>query len=96
MAQCTAKTKDGMPCQIPEQKGQRYCHVHRKQRTWRWILSAFGIGAATLGVLGFVANITGVLGYFGINPPPLLRPQPTNQNRPFDSFELIIDGNLLH
>lgn len=95
MAQCAAKTKDGTPCQTPAQNGQRYCHAHRKQRTQRWILSTFGIGTTTIGVLGFVANVTSVLGYFGINPSPLLRPQPTNQDRPFDL--LIIDlpkGNI--
>jgi N-acetylmuramoyl-L-alanine amidase len=67
MAQCIAKTKDGVPCQLPAREGQKYCHIHRE----RQLFSGIGIGALCLGLLGFVANLTGVLGYFGVNPPNL-------------------------
>jgi len=76
MAECAAKSKDGKPCKIPTREGQRYCHIHRRQRIWRWIISATAIGLFALGILGFAANITGLLDYFGINP-SFLRPQPT-------------------
>jgi len=69
MAQCAAKTKDGTLCQVPTREGQKYCHIHRRERFFSITLSTSAIGLFLLGVLGFVANITGVLGYIGINPP---------------------------
>jgi hypothetical protein len=74
-----AKTKDGNLCQIPARTGQKYCHVHRKQRLWRIIVSSSAIGAIALGILGFIANITGILDYLGINlPAPATPPNPTS------------------
>jgi len=70
MTQCNAKTKKGTACQISAKEGQKYCHIHHKQIIWRWIFSSLGI-TTLLGLLSFVANVTGVLGYFGINPPNL-------------------------
>jgi hypothetical protein len=53
MAQCTTKkTKEGTPCQIPAREGQKNCHIHRRQRMWRWILSRLGIA----GMLGFLTT----------------------------------------
>jgi len=71
MKQCAAKTKEGTPCHIPARDGQKYCHIHKRQIVWRWILSGLGIGTLSLGVLSFAANITGVLGYLGIKPQSL-------------------------
>lgn len=68
MAQCLAKTKDEKPCQIPAVKGRKYCHVHLRQKIWRGIFSLAAIGAVLLGILGFIANITGILGYFDMKP----------------------------
>ena len=88
MAQCNAKTKDGSLCQIPARDRQKYCHIHRRQRLWRIILSASAIGAIILGLIGFIANITGVLGYFGINPPARSTLQPTSTLTPLPTFTL--------
>jgi hypothetical protein len=68
MAQCIAVTRDGKLCQLPARDGQKYCHIHRRQRLWRIAISVSAIGTIILGLLGFVANMTGVLGYFGVNP----------------------------
>jgi len=76
MAQCNAKTKDGRLCQIPAQDGQRYCHVHRKQRLIRNALSLSALGALLLGAIGLIANIMGILGYIGVNPEPSPLPSP--------------------
>jgi hypothetical protein len=76
MAQCIAKTKDGTPCQISVREGQGYCHIHRRQRIWRIVLSASVIGAVSLGFLGFVANVAGILDFLGITP-SLLKPRPS-------------------
>lgn len=70
MAQCTAKTRDGTPCQIPARAGQRYCHVHRRQRLWRWILSSSALVVVASGILSFVADVVGLLDFLGINPQP--------------------------
>jgi hypothetical protein len=77
MAQCNAKTKDGRLCQIPAQDSQRYCHVHRRQRLIRNVLSFSALGALLLGTVGLIANIMGILGYFGLNPEPSPLPTPT-------------------
>jgi len=70
MAQCIAKTQDGKPCQIPTRAGQRYCHVHRRQRLWRLTLSFSFLGASVLAILSFVTDITGLLSFVGVNPGP--------------------------
>lgn len=51
---------------------------HYWQRKKRLLLSAsLLLGSIVLAILGFIANITGILGYFGINPPPLVQTQAT-------------------
>ena len=69
MGQCTAKTKDGTPCEIPTREGQKYCHVHRKKSFFRSTVSFSAIGLLLLGILGFASDITGVLSYFGFTLP---------------------------
>lgn len=76
MAQCNAKTKDGRLCQIPAQDGQRFCHIHRRQRLIRNVLSLSAVGALLLGAIGLIANIMGILGYIGINPESSPLPSP--------------------
>jgi eukaryotic-like serine/threonine-protein kinase len=68
MAQCRAKTKDGNLCQITARDGQKYCHIHLRHRLWRRIISASAVGALLFGALSFVANVAGVLSFFGIVP----------------------------
>jgi hypothetical protein len=87
MPQCIATTKNGDACQIPARNGSKYCHVHLRQRFWRKI-SLSAIGVVAFGVLGFVANVTGILGYFGYVPPrntqtePPALPSPTSTSLP--------------
>jgi|GEM_PF-6410398 len=74
MPQCAANTKKGTPCPYKAKEGQKYCGTHLKQKRWRKVLSAVSIGIFSLGVLGFIANITGILDYFGIKPVPHFTP----------------------
>lgn len=80
MAQCNAKTKDGKLCQIPAQVGERYCHVHRRQQLIRNVLSLSALGALLLGAIGLVANVMGILSFFGINPESTPLPMPTTMS----------------
>jgi hypothetical protein len=68
MADCKAKTRDGSPCQIAVPDGESYCHVHRRQKRWKSLLSVSAVGGILLGVLGFVANVLGIFDYAGIRP----------------------------
>jgi hypothetical protein len=99
MGQCAAKTKDGDPCQISTQEGRKYCHVHSRKHPWRWIL---GIGTFALAFLGFTANITGVLGYFeidplGLRPTATITPTltPTQETRILSASELMSNGSFV-
>jgi hypothetical protein len=83
MPQCAAKTKEGTTCQVPALQGQRYCHVHRRQRLWRRIWSISAIGGVTLTILSIVADVTGVLGYFDVTSSRLPSPQITTNQLSF-------------
>ncbi len=76
MSQCSANTKDGNLCQIPAPEGKKYCHIHRKQKMWRFIVSSVTSTGLVLFALGLLADVTGVLGYFGLNLPS---PTPTSK-----------------
>lgn len=69
MGQCIAKTKKGDPCDIPTKDGELYCHIHSKKNPKKIlkILSQSAIIGAILGLIGFFANIAGVLGFFKID-----------------------------
>jgi hypothetical protein len=69
MARCIAKTSKGTQCEKNAIKGSLFCSVHRRQRIWRRTLSVSVIGAMVLGILGFVANVAGILDFLGIKPP---------------------------
>lgn len=71
MTQCQAKTKDGNLCQKSAREGQKYCHVHLRQRLWwrRIIPGSTLVGALLLGVLSFVSNIASVLSFLGVSLP---------------------------
>lgn len=92
--QCLAKTKNGKPCQISAVKGQKYCHVHLKQNFWRRIISVAAICAMLLGVIGFIANITGILGYFDIKPFFAISPTFTPSAAPTPTKTPITDSGL--
>ena len=64
-----------MPCQIPAREGQKFCHIHRRQRLWRWLFSAVGLGALAFTIISVVADITGLLTYFGITLPSISAPR---------------------
>jgi hypothetical protein len=93
MAQCKALTNDREPCQIPARQGQKYCHIHRSQRMRRRILSGLAVGGVSLGILSFIANVTGILGYFGINlqaiDTPVLSPEEQKENGAYVRIESI-------
>jgi formylglycine-generating enzyme required for sulfatase activity len=61
MAQCSAKTKGGKPCQNSVKEGQKFCHVHRNQRLVRLV-------SAGVAILGVVSGIVGILDYLDIKP----------------------------
>jgi len=77
MAQCAAKTKDGDLCQIPARKGQRYCHIHRRQNLWRFTLSASAVVGILWVALQFFANLTGILSFIGFKSPVHINPEPS-------------------
>jgi len=85
MAQCAAKLRDGKPCKIPAREGQKYCHIHHRQRIWRLIFSG-----AALGVLGVIANVAGILNFFGITFPSLYHTRiPTSTILPLMQTQII-------
>lgn len=65
MGQCAAKTKDGSPCDIPTHEGQKFCHIHRRQKLRFRLASASAIGLAALTIIGLIADITGILDFIG-------------------------------
>jgi tetratricopeptide (TPR) repeat protein len=78
MTLCNDKNKQGNPCQIRVRDGKKYCHVHRRERFFRAITSISAIGVLLVGILGFIADITGVLSYTGIKSPIIFNPEPTS------------------
>lgn len=93
MAQCQAITKDGKPCEISVPEGEKFCHIHLKDRPGQRFLSKrFWQQSLTTSivviVLSLLANVTGLLGYFGITPnrqpaTATMRPViPTNTPKP--------------
>src|SRR5262245_46286414 len=97
MPQCAAKTKDGSPCQIPAREGKKYCHIHRRERLFRFTASFSAIGLVLLGILAVIADLTGVLGYFGIQIPvasamPSLAPTPVSIPMNLSDMKVINTG----
>lgn len=68
-SQCAALTKNGGRCKHAAVVGSVYCHVHIKRlaRPRKAVLLAVATGA--LAVLAFIADITGVLSFFGVQLP---------------------------
>jgi hypothetical protein len=66
MGQCIARTKNGTSCQNIASLGKKYCHAHQNQRFWR-SAGKVAIGTIILTILGFIADITGILSFLGIS-----------------------------
>jgi hypothetical protein len=77
MAQCLAKTKNGTQCQNSARQGQKYCHIHRRERILRFTISASAMGLFLLAVLSFFADLTGILNFLGFKSPVMLNPEPS-------------------
>lgn len=105
MAQCQAITKDGKPCEISVPEGEKYCHIHLRDQPWQRFLSKrFWQRSLTTSivviVLSLLANVTGLLSFFGISPvqPPAtatIRPEiPTNTPKPCIEIPVVIPTNM--
>ena len=68
MGQCLAQTKDGKLCKVSTKGGQRFCHLHRKQKRIKlWLSMSLVAGTAVL-ILGTAADITDIVSFIGIMP----------------------------
>lgn len=92
MGQCAAKTNSGNSCQISTAPGQKYCHVHRRNR---FVLSASlaVVGTLILTIIGVAADITGLLDYIGISPIEEQQPTIIEEQQPTTN-ELIVSGDI--
>ncbi len=69
MADCDAKTRTGGSCKIPAVEGEKYCHVHLRQRRNRKLAVFSTLLSVILIVMGFVADVTGIVSFFGDESP---------------------------
>ena len=70
MGQCQSTNKKGTPCEIPTKEGEIYCHVHRNRNFIDKLVKFFKQSTLILAlsvICGIVANVTGILGFFGID-----------------------------
>ena len=95
MTRCIARTSKGTQCEKTAIRGSKYCQFHRNRRIWKG-LSLSAIVALALGVLGFVANITGILSFFGLtwnpfanHPTPVLSSLTSTAQNPQTDVELV-------
>jgi hypothetical protein len=68
MAKCAATTKEGRPCQNPTPDGEKYCHIHRRNRRIWQIAKWSAVMSVLLGILAFVADVSGILEFLGFDP----------------------------
>lgn len=72
MPKCSAKRRDGKPCQGNALTGQKYCRVHRKleKRNYPFVSGVRRTKASIISIIMVGAAFVTILAYLGINPEP--------------------------